>query len=288
MQHEGFTALTFERIDDLRVAARSERGDHQCLGLATGEQCGTVSARQHADLDGDRADRSGIASVDPRLTVEDALTHDVAFQLEQGRIDLVVGPLRAVAAGESGHRLRLDLGEARVALLLLRDDIGLGKSGLSVQCNGTGEVGVVDRGLPGPARFARLGDELLDRADGGLHLLVPEHDGPEHHFLGQPARLGLDHQHRVLGAGHDQVQRRLRELLGSRIQEVLAILPAHARGPDRAVERQAGERQRGGGAEQGRDVGVDLRIERQHDGDDLHVVDEPIGKQRPDRAIDQA
>ena len=49
-----------------------------------------------------------------------------------------------------------------------------------------------------------------------------------------------------------------------RVEHVLAVDVAHARGADRAVERDAGERQRRRGADHRRDVGVDLRVERQH------------------------
>ena len=41
----------------------------------------------------------------------------------------------------------------------------------------------------------------------GWKLLVAEHDGAEHLVLGELLGLGLDHQHGVLGAGDDQVER---------------------------------------------------------------------------------
>ena len=72
------------------------------------------------------------------------------------------------------------------------------------------------------------------------------------------------------------------------IQQVLAVLPADARGADGAVERQARERQRGGGAEQRGNVRIDIRIERQDGRDDLHVVVEAIREQRTHRPIDEA
>ena len=50
------------------------------------------------------------------------------------------------------------------------------------------------------------------------------------------------------------------ELGRGRVQHVLAVDVADARGADRAVERNAGKRQRGRGADQRRDVGIDLRI----------------------------
>jgi hypothetical protein len=41
---------------------------------------------------------------------------------------------------------------------------------------------------------------------------VAEHHAAEHHFLAQLLRFGLDHQHRGLRAGDDQVHLRLGEL----------------------------------------------------------------------------
>jgi hypothetical protein len=38
MHHEVFLVATFNRIDDLCVAAGAERGNDQRLGLTTGEQ----------------------------------------------------------------------------------------------------------------------------------------------------------------------------------------------------------------------------------------------------------
>ncbi len=156
-----------------------------------------------------------------------------------------------------------------------------------MQRHGAGQFRIVDRSLPVPTRLAGLGDQFLDGADRNLHLLVTEYNGTEHHFLGQTLGFGFHHEHRVLGARDHQVQIRLRELLGRRIQHVLAVFPAYTCRGDRTAEGQARQRQRGGGADQCRNVGIDLGIDRQHDRDDLYVVDEPIGKQRADRPVDQ-
>ena len=80
---------------------------------------------------------------------------------------------------------------------------------------------------------------------------------------------------------------RRREFGLGRIEDVLAVDVADARGTDRAVERDAGQRQRGRRADHRRNVGIDLGIDRHHRRDDLHLVVEAIRKQRPDRPIDQ-
>ena len=48
----------------------------------------------------------------------------------------------------------------------------------------------------------------MDQLDRRLLLLVPEHDGAEHHFLGQLVGFGFHHQHGGFGAGDDEIERR--------------------------------------------------------------------------------
>ncbi len=54
------------------------------------------------------------------------------------------------------------------------------------------------------------------------------------------------------------------------------------------LEGDVRDRERGAGARQGDDVGIDLRIDREHGDDDVDVVAETIGEERPDRAVDDA
>ena len=64
MQQERFLVGSVQRVDPLLVLAGAERGDHDRLRLAAGEQRRAVRARQHADFGHDRADRDEIAAVD--------------------------------------------------------------------------------------------------------------------------------------------------------------------------------------------------------------------------------
>ena len=78
------------------------------------------------------------------------------------------------------------------------------------------------------------------------------------------------------------------QLRGGRVDGVLAIDVAHARGADRAVERDARDGQRGRGADHGGDVGVDFRVDRQRVDDHLDFVVEVFGEQRTQGTVDQA
>jgi hypothetical protein len=100
----------------------------------------------------------------------------------------------------------------------------------------------------------------------------------EHHVLGKLERLGLDHHHALLGARDDQIELRgLLELGQGRVEHVLAVDVADTAGADRPVERNARKRDRRRYRQHCRDVGVDLRVERQYRRDDLHFVIEAVG-----------
>ena len=97
--------------------------------------------------------------------------------LKSARVDLIGGALRRLAAGQRRSRLRLDLRDARVTLLLLGDGVRLRRarparaaprrwSSSALSAGGC----QFQRGLPASATSS------LDGADGHLHLLVAEHD----------------------------------------------------------------------------------------------------------------
>ena len=122
---------------------------------------------------------------------------------------------------------------------------------------------------------------------------MAELDRAEHLGLGELVGLGLDHHHRVLGAGDDQVEpllgvvAQLLHVVDGRVQHVGAVDEADARRADRAHERHAREGQRGGGGDHADDVGVVLHVVGEHGGDDLDLVLEAVDEQRADRPVDQ-
>ena len=84
-----------QRVDILLVLAGAERGDHQRLRLAAGEQRRAVGARQDADFRDDLADRLQVAAVDARAGVEDVPAHDLGLQILEHGGDLLGRPLGA-------------------------------------------------------------------------------------------------------------------------------------------------------------------------------------------------
>ena len=112
-------------------------------------------------------------------------------------------------------------------------------------------------------------------------------DGLEHFVFGQLAGESLDHQHRFLVAGNDQIEIAFFEFVLRGKGNELAVDPTE---PDRADRSQKGERreaERDRSADHGQHVAVVLPIAGQHERLDLNFVAEPLGKEGTDRAIHQ-
>lgn len=116
-----------------------------------------------------------------------------------------------------------------------------------------------------------------------------EQHGTEHLVFGQFVGLGLHHQHGVFGTGHDHVEAGTLQLLVGGVEDVADFrVETDAGGADRAAERNAGDRQGGGGADHRGDVRIGLLVGGNDGADDLHFIHETFGEQRTDRTVDQA
>ncbi len=155
-----------------------------------------------------------VAAVDARLAVQDALAHDVALELEELVVDLLRRSTWATRRRLSvAMRLRLDLGEARVALLLLGDAVGLAESGLRVQAqprcasSAFGRGGCqFQRGLPASAASSRMARMAICICS------WPKTTAPSITSSDRPLASDSTISTAVLGAGDDQVQLRFGEL----------------------------------------------------------------------------
>ena len=288
VEQEAVAVLAHQRVDDLLVAARAQRGNDQRLRLAAREQGRAVSPRQDAGADRDRAHRAGIAAVDARLAVEDLAAHDLRLQRKADvfhriRIRPLIGAYSQLV--ENVLPDRVDCGGAHL-FLLHRE--GVAQVLLGELLDTRDHRFVLGGGLPVPGRLAGNFGQRMDGLDGRLHLLVPECHGAQHDVFGQFHRFGFDHQHALLGPGDHQVELRILQLAGGGVENVLAVEVPDTSRTDRAVERDARERQRRRHGEHRNDVGIDFRIARHYRRDDLDFVVKAIREQRADRAIDQA
>ncbi len=288
VQQERLFVRSLQRVDELLVFGGAERGDHQSLGLAAGEQRRAVGARQHADFRRDLPNGFYVAAVDALAGVEDVPAHDLGFELLEhaGNRGLVV--LRFGAFGEKLlHHLLLDRGDGVLAILLFHNRI----SGAQILL-GDAENFLLQRLIVGNGQLARLLGGLFGELDDGLdhrlEVAVAEHHRAEHDLFGQLFGFRLHHHHGVLRAGDDEVELAFLHLVERRIEHVFVVDETDAGAADRAHERRAGKRQRCRGRDHGDDVGIVLLIVREHGDGHLRVAAPAFGEQRTDRAIDQA
>ncbi len=183
VQHERLFALTLDRVDDLRIAAGAERGGHNRLRLTAGEKCRTVSTRQNAHLYIDRAHGTLITAVDARLAADHPLANDGLLKLRQRALDLFGRPARVIATRQRLGCGRLGLANGGLAILLVRNAVGVRQCAFGRSGDSRREVVIGRRRLPVPGRLADFGSEFINSVDGDLQLLVTEHDGTQHHFF---------------------------------------------------------------------------------------------------------
>jgi hypothetical protein len=275
------------------LLARRPKGRHgERLGLAAREHGGAVGARGDSDLDVDGPDLVGATPVRSLLVDRDAAPDDLLLEAVEGEpdrraaLDVVLG-LRVAGQGEDGVGLH---GARRVLALELVGHLG-GRVELRAE-----PLAELDRQLGVDLRrrdlhlgLARALLELALRGAELLDLAVGDVEGVEDLRLGDLVGSGLDHEDGVLGAGHHEVEGGLEQVLLVRVHheaEVAVVADAH--GADGRGEGDVGHHQGRAGAVHGEDVvGVDV-VDRHRDADDLRLPVPPLGKQRPQRAVDHA
>ena len=287
MHHEAIAVLALQRVDDLLVARGAERRGHQRLGLAAREQRRAVRARQQAGAYRDRAHGARIAAVDARLAVQDLAAHDLRFQREADFLDRV--------GVRAAFRADPDFGE--YALPDVVDRLGAGLLLLDLECRAQIALGefrdardqrlVLGRRRPVPRGAPASSTISLIAWITACICWWPNTTAPS--ITSSGSSFASDSTIST-ACSVPATTRSSCEVFSSVAVGFSTYWPltiADARGADRAVERNAGDRERGRGADHRRNVGIDLVV-RRHDGrDDLHFVVEAVGKQRADRAVDQ-
>ncbi len=185
------------------------------------------------------------------------------------------------------HHLFLGFADRRVAILLHRDGIGGSKLLLDQP-----EHFLLERALVCDLDLAWLlggfFGKVDDRLNHRLEMPMSEHHSAEHDVFVEFLGFGFDHQHRVGGAGDNEVELGVDHFVECRVEDVFVIDEADARRADRALERRAGDRQRSRGCHQRQNVRIVFHVVRQHGDDDLGLVAPAVDEQRADRAVDQA
>ena len=288
MQHESVVIFARQCIDGLRITARTQRGDHQGLRLAAGEQGRAMRARQHAGTNGDRTHGTGIATVNTRRPFQDPAPYHLGLQV----VKLGLDRIRRLGIHTRGNHLRKDASTQRLYRiltgLLFANRIGTGELITANRLHLLDHGGRRHRRLPIPQILTAFIHHLVDGINGDLHLVMTKHQCPQHDLFGELVGLGLNHQHGDIGAGHDQVKRGILQIGQIWVEDILTVDIAHARRAHRAIERDSGQRHGGRSAQQRRNIRRDIRVLRQHRRDDLNLVVETVRKERPQRTINQA
>ena len=288
VQHEGLAVGTIQGIHDLGVTLGAQGGNHQSLGFTTGEQGRTMGAWQHAGLDADVAHGLGITTVDTRLTGQNTTAHGLLLQLVQSGGNLLLAPLGIVTGTQGLDSGGLDLIQLGVAVHLVNDGIGFTDAGTGNLRNLVRQGAVFLGNAVLHGGLAHFLGQFLDGLDGHLHLLMTEQHGAQHHFLGQLAGLGFDHQHGLIRTCNHEIQvSHLAQAGARRIEQVFSILVAHAGRAYGPLERQPGNGQGRAGADEGRNFRIHVGIVGHHRADYLHLVGESLGKQGTDGPVDE-
>ena len=116
---------------------------------------------------------------------------------------------------------------------------------------------------------------------------MPKHHRAQHHIFRQLHGFRFDHQNSRFSACNNQIQLGGFQFGQSRVQNVFAIDISNTRSTDRAVKRDAGNRQGGGSTDQGRNIRIDFTLGGHDGSNDLHVIVKTLREKRAQRAIDQ-
>ena len=228
MQHELIVVCAPQRFDPGCIPQRAQGRHDDGLRLASGEHCRAVRSRQQAHLDVDGPNRIQVATVDTRLTSEDAFPHEVFFQVGEAVADVAWFNL---FAGDLLDGLGAQRADAGLSSLLVGSAVRLAEFRAHLGLETIEERAVFRRRLPLPFRFAGLSDKCIDCLDRHLHFHVREDHTAEHLVFRQFLRFGLHHEHGRFGTGHDHVEQGSLQRFMTRIQHVRAI---HESDPGRA------------------------------------------------------
>jgi hypothetical protein len=289
VQQEVRLEVAVQRVDELFVVAGAQRGDDQRLRLAPGEQRRAMRARQKAGFgdDGRTASSARPSIRRPFLTTSERRTVDSSFLSAEPRFG------SSLIFAQAGLDRVLGGGDGGDALLLVEDRVGLAHLRLARGLHGAIEVRVIGR-LEVEGFLRGILGQVDDQVDHRLDLLMREIHRAQHLGLGKLVGLRFHHHHGVLGARHDEVEplvgvvAQVLHVVDGGVQDVLAILEAHAAARDRPHEGRARDGQRGRGRDHRHDVGIVDEVVAQHGAHDQHFVLEAGHEERADRTVDQA
>ncbi len=287
MEHEALALVALDVVGDLFVEDGAQGRDRERLGLASGKEGRSVRTGKNPDLAGDGTYVLQSPAVGPDMLVEDRLADDLGFHLFHEGAEELLLHLVGEGVGELGGGFLLDRPDRVPA-----GHLALHETGLLHLVVGEGPHLVALGELDGhlgegklflPAELAELPLEAAKLGDGLLGLL----DRLDHQFLGDLLGPALDHRDALFGAGDDDLEIGLGDLLVGRVDDELTVDRADAGRGDGAVERDVRDVHGRGGGDDGENVRrIDL-IGRDGRRDELDFPAEALIEKRPHGAIDQ-
>ena len=278
----------FDPLLALAVGLGPQSRRHHGLGLAAREHRGTMRSCQLADLAGDRPDLVRSPVVGAPLQLEDLLAEQFLLPWPHERRRLG-GLVRVPFVGCPD--LRLQGPEQGVALELrvtvrVKGLLGLlAPPRLDLVADGLVDL----RRLNLAFGLSGLGHQLFDRPHDLHAALVAAPNRLDHAAFVGLVRVGLDHYDSVHGRRHRDVDVRLGDLFVVRIQDPFVLPDAgHAHRTRRDLHRDVGNGDRRRRSRHRVDAGVVIGGGRHDERDDLRLVREAVGEERPQRPVDHA
>ena len=296
MQHVALGAFALQAFVALFVGLGAERADHETLGFATLEDCRTVSARENAEFDFDRADFGRRTAVEAHVFVQDHFAHGCAFVVAEDCLSV-------------GN-------ESRILFFVLADD---GENAFVFEhlraevCHSRIEVGLHHVGVDVlvqfvPHDFLHRGEKLFVgfanvlrlefhlRLSAAVHQfllgLAHELDGfvtgencVDHRVFGHFVGTAFHHADGIFGTGDHQVQIGAGHLFVGGHHDVLTIDHGHAYGGNLLFEGQFRKTDRKGCCRHAEHVRCKLAVSRQNLHDHLDFAREVLGEHRANRAV---
>ena len=269
-------------IELLCVAQGAQGADGQNLGLATGEQTGTVCTRQNANLSSQRTNLFHTTAVNA-LALNQPVTNDLLLQLVEALGDLCA-VLSDILLAQLSLELVADNLDACVA-----DGLVVGIQAV-LQLTAALSLELVEDLMVEVVMLVLelgLADLCLDVSDEGnnlLNLLMCNHQSVEHVVLRYFVCACLDHNDLVSGCADGNVHLGALALLSSRVDDNLTVNNA----ADDVVKRNIRDRNRDRRTQQSGYLGRVIGIVLQNGADDGNVVAQVLGEQRTHGAVNLA
>ena len=276
--------LLEDSVQLLRIAQSTQGAERQNLSLTAGEHAGTVYARQNVNLGSQRTNLFHAAAV-YALAVCQPAANDLLLQLVYA-LAKISAVLFLVLLVQSCFKLVNDSAHAGVTdglVVGIHSNLELVVAG----CLELVEQVVVDvMMLVLELRLADLVLDGLDERADLLQLLMSFHEGVKHLVLRNFLRAGLDHDDLVLGRAQGNVHLGNLALLGGRVDNGLAVDDADLAAGYNVVERDVGDGDRDGSAQQSDYLGRVVIIVLENGADDGNVVAQVLREERTHRTVD--